>query len=120
MLSWTTSPASSSRPSSTLSSEERASCCWVPASPDPRQIRYWRDSNGPEVDWVIEGDGRLWPVEVKWTDMPRDRDIRHLKRFLATYPQAEQGHLVCRVPRRTQLDARIFAVPWQACDELVL
>ncbi len=88
-------------------------------SPQPCQLRYWRDGNGPEVDWVLELDGCLTPIEVKWTDTPRTRDIRHLKLFLSEYPQAEQAYVVCRVPRRVKLHKNVFAIPWRDCGDLV-
>jgi len=88
-------------------------------SPQLCQIRYWRDNNGPEVDWVIDREGRYTPVEVKWTDTPRDRDIRHLKLFLSEYPQATVGVVVCRVPRKTRLGEHIFAIPWRNCADLL-
>jgi predicted AAA+ superfamily ATPase len=31
------------------------------------RLRFWRDPDGPEVDWVVEGSDRLLPVEVKWS-----------------------------------------------------
>jgi predicted AAA+ superfamily ATPase len=88
--------------------------------PGASRLRCWRDLNGPEVDWVLEREGRYLPVEAKWTDTPRQRDIRHLKLFVNEYPQADQGTLVCRVPRPIQLDHHIQAIPWQAIDQLVL
>ena len=88
-------------------------------SPVACQLRYWRDGNGPEVDWVLEQDGRYTPIEAKWTDTPRTKDIRHLKLFLSEYPQAEQAYVICRVPRKTKLDKNIFAIPWQDCNKLV-
>ena len=83
------------------------------------KIRFWRDPDGPEVDWVIDESGVYTPVEVKWTDHPRPSDIRHLEVFLAEYPSAKVGYLVCHVPRKTKLSQRIVALPWQAIDDLV-
>jgi hypothetical protein len=57
-------------------------------------------------------------VEVKWTDRPTAGDVRHVEIFLSEYPSAEVGYLVCRVPRKTKLGDRVFALPWQALDEL--
>jgi predicted AAA+ superfamily ATPase len=85
----------------------------------PVTIRFWRDPDGPEVDWVIDHEGLYTPVEVKWTDTPRPSDIRHLDVFLAEYPTARVGYLVCRVPRKTKLSDRVVALPWQAVDELI-
>src|SRR3989338_4973890 len=30
------------------------------------KVRFWRDPDGPEVDWVIDNDGCYTPLEVKW------------------------------------------------------
>ncbi|MBI1991707.1 MAG: ATP-binding protein [Candidatus Omnitrophica bacterium] len=83
------------------------------------KIRFWRDPDGPEVDWVIDDDGAYIPVEVKWTDRPQPGDLRALELFLREYASSKQGYLVCRVPRNTQLSPRITAVPWQSTDELI-
>ncbi len=84
------------------------------------QIRFWRDPDGPEVDWVIEEQGHSIPVEVKWTESPSLKDIRHLETFLSEYPSARQGYLVCQVERRTALSDKIVAVPWRNVDALIL
>ena len=82
------------------------------------RLRFWRDAAGPEVDWVIERERRLMPIEVKWTEMPTRKDARHLQTFLAEYPEAEEGFIVCRTPRALQLAPRIRAIPWQDLAEI--
>lgn len=77
------------------------------------RIRFWRDPDGPEVDWVVDRDGRYLPIEVKWSDSPDERDARHLNCFLGEYPEADHGLVVCRTPRRIRLGPRVTAVPWQ-------
>lgn len=86
---------------------------------DNLRLRFWRDPDGPEVDWVLTGEDHLIPVEVKWSEMPTERDARHLRMFLAEYPKASQGIVVCRTPRRFKLGPRITAVPWQEIPEIV-
>ena len=76
-------------------------------------VRFWRDADGPEVDWVVERAGALVPVETKWTETPTARDVRHVEVFLREYPEAARGALVCRTPRRMKLADRITALPWQ-------
>jgi predicted AAA+ superfamily ATPase len=76
------------------------------------RIRFWRDPDGPEVDWVAEREGRYVPIEVKWTDRPQPGDARHLALFLDEYRSASRGLVVCRAPRRMRLDKRVLAVPW--------
>lgn len=83
------------------------------------RIRFWRDADGPEVDWVIEHEDGFTPVEVKWTLTPTAKDIRHLRLFLSEYPRAGSAYVVCRAPRKMKLGDRIYALPWHECDELV-
>lgn len=82
------------------------------------KIRFWRDPDGPEVDWVIDEDGTYTPLEVKWTENPTHGDIRHLEVFLSEYKTAKTGFLVCRVQRKTKLSEKVFALPWQSLDEV--
>jgi len=82
-------------------------------------VRFWRDPDGPEVDWVIERGGTLVPVEIKWTDAPTSRDVRHVEVFLREYREATRGFLVCRTPRRTKLSERVTALPWQEIPALL-
>jgi predicted AAA+ superfamily ATPase len=76
-------------------------------------VLFWRDPDGPEVDWVVDLRGTYVPIEVKWTDTPGKRDIRHLTIFLDEYPEARRAFVVCRCPRRIRLADRIDAIPWQ-------
>jgi predicted AAA+ superfamily ATPase len=77
------------------------------------QVRFWRDPDGPEVDWVLTREDRCLPVEVKWSDAPTPKDVRHLETFLREHRSARSGLVVCRAPRRFQLARDIVALPWQ-------
>jgi len=77
------------------------------------KVRFWRDPDGPEVDWVLDCDGTYLPIEVKYTDSPDAGDARHLHCFLSEYPTFGQGYVVCRVPRKTKISDRVTALPWQ-------
>ncbi|MSR78506.1 MAG: ATP-binding protein [Candidatus Omnitrophica bacterium] len=83
------------------------------------RVHFWRDPDGPEVDWVIDQEGVYTPVEVKWTDRPTPGDIRHLEVFLSEYPSGQSGYLVCQVPRQVKLSDKVVALPWQSLDELI-
>jgi predicted AAA+ superfamily ATPase len=80
-------------------------------APDAR-LRFWRDPDGPEVDWVVEHPGGFLPIEVKLGDRPTERDARHLNVFLEEYG-GRQGLVVCSSPRRLRLTRMVTAVPWQ-------
>lgn len=82
------------------------------------KLRFWRDTNGPEVDWVIEKSGEFLPIEVKWTDKPTTSQAKHLNLFLNEYP-GERGYIVCRIPYRQKLSPQIEAVPWQEIPEII-
>ena len=89
------------------------------AKHEKTKIRFWRDPDGPEVDWVIDEAGAYTPVEVKWTNNPAPSDIRHLEVFLSEYPSSKTGYLVCQIPRKMKLSGKVFALPWQAIQEIV-
>jgi predicted AAA+ superfamily ATPase len=83
------------------------------------KVRFWRDPDGPEVDWVLDCDGVYVPIEVKWTDSPAAGDARHLNCFMAEYPTFGTGYVVCRVPRKIKISDHVMAVPWQTfLDEI--
>jgi len=44
-------------------------------------LYYWRTNNGAEVDFVIEYDKRLYPVEVKSSVQVKSSSIRGIKSF---------------------------------------
>lgn len=85
----------------------------------PMHLRFWRDPDGPEVDWVLVSEDRWLPVEVKWSEAPSARDAAHLATFLAEYPKAKEGFVVCRTPTPFKLAPKITAVPWQDLPTLV-
>lgn len=82
------------------------------------KLRFWRDTNGPEVDWVVEKSGEFLPIEVKWTDKPTISQAKHLNLFLSEYP-SKKGYIVCRIPYRQKFSPQIDAVPWQEIPEIL-
>jgi len=77
------------------------------------KLSTWRTSTGAEVDAVIETPEEVIPVEIKWTDSPQMKDVRHLERFLDLHPDlSRRGYLVCRVDKQRKLSERILAIPW--------
>lgn len=82
------------------------------------RILYWRDPDGPEVDWVIRHSNELIPIEVKWTDSPTLDDTKHLKIFLQEYQEAKNGYVICRTPRKLKLAENMIALPWEEITNL--
>jgi predicted AAA+ superfamily ATPase len=79
--------------------------------PSRMELRFWRDLEGREVDWVIVAD-TLIPIEVKWTDKPSKKDAKHLYQFLDDY-QLNHGYIVCRIDHDRKIDERIRALSWR-------
>lgn len=75
-------------------------------------LHYFRTRDGMEIDFIIEFDDELIPVEVKWTDRPNERDARHMEKFLVEQPSARRGYVVCRCPRPAKLTGQVTAIPW--------
>lgn len=83
------------------------------------KLFYWRDLNGPEVDWVVEINNRWIPVEVKLSSVPQQKHIRHLLTFLKEYgDKASTGYLVYTGERPMKMAENIIALPWSRLYEV--
>jgi predicted AAA+ superfamily ATPase len=76
-------------------------------------LYYWRDHNGPELDWVVEYENRWIPVEVKFVENPQQKHTRHLELFLdENKDRASKGFLVYLGKRPRKISEKITAIPW--------
>jgi predicted AAA+ superfamily ATPase len=76
------------------------------------RLSHFRTKDGAEVDFIVEMDDQLIPIEVKWTDKPSLRELTSLVSFLKNHPKAGKGYVICRCPRPLQLSDSITALPW--------
>ncbi len=77
------------------------------------KLYYWRDHNGPEVDWVVEWNNRWIPIEVKFNSNPQRKHIKHLQTFLNEYNKKSSfGYLIFPGERPMKLEKNIVALPW--------
>ena len=77
------------------------------------KIYYWRDHNGPEIDWVVEHENSWIPVEVKFLDDPLPKHTRHLETFLdENRDKAKKGFVIFLGERPRKLTEKITALPW--------
>lgn len=82
------------------------------AQPRP-EILYWRTTAGDEVDFVIEAQGQLLPIEVKATTKPTLADCKHLRTFQSEYGDQVRGALLLHAGDFTGwLADGILAAPW--------
>ena len=86
---------------------------WRDARTRRAEVLYWRTAAGEEVDFVIEADDRLLPIEIKATTQPRLRDTARLRSFRKEYgEQARAGLLVHTGDAVEWLAPDVLAVPW--------
>jgi predicted AAA+ superfamily ATPase len=77
------------------------------------RLTFWRTAHGCEVDYVLETPDEVIPIEAKATESPSEGDARHVKLFLAAYPErARRGYVVCRCRAPRRLTENIEAIPW--------
>ncbi len=76
-------------------------------------VFYWRTTIGEEVDFVIEAEDQLLPIEVKATTRPRLRDVPHLRTFRTEYGErARAGILLHAGEMLDWIVPDVLAVPW--------
>jgi predicted AAA+ superfamily ATPase len=86
---------------------------WRDARTPRPEILYWRATTGEEVDFVIETQGVLVPIEVKATTHPTVADARHLQTFRGEYGRHARNALLLHGGSRLEwLAPGILAAPW--------
>jgi predicted AAA+ superfamily ATPase len=76
-------------------------------------LYYQRTRDGAEIDFIIEQNNRLVPIEVKWSEHPNLQDARHLLTFLGEHSnQAKHGYIICRCAMPMEIHEKILALPW--------
>ncbi len=82
-------------------------------------VYYWRDHNGPEIDWIVETHNRWIPVEVKWTDRLLPKHWKYLSQFIRENPgKATVGYIIFNGERARQIDRNIIALPWFELNQI--
>lgn len=86
---------------------------WREAAPG-RALYHWRTQSGQEVDFILELDGRLLPVEVKTSTQISISQMRHVVSFLDRHPTALRGLVLSADPRIRMLRENVISAPWWA------
>ena len=86
---------------------------WSASLLDAPQVMYWRTAAGQEVDFVVEWNGRLLPVEVKTTARPRTGDADGLRAFRHEYGDRSLAGLLLHAGDHVSwLADHVLAAPW--------
>lgn len=51
-------------------------------------IKYWRDKNGREIDFILEQDSKLYAYEIKYKHRIKNRDLSNLRYFKGIYKES--------------------------------
>ena len=86
---------------------------WRDARLERAELGYWRTAIGEEVDFVVEADRRLLPIEVKAGARPRLSDAAHLRTFRAEYGSRARAALLLHTGSTLEwLAPDVLAAPW--------
>lgn len=72
---------------------------------------FWRTNNGLEVDFIIQTNDEIIPIEIKYTDRPQPKHIKHLQIFMDEF-KCKRGFLIGTFSRAQKLTDKISAIPW--------
>ena len=86
---------------------------WRDGSPT-RDLYHWRLSSGQEVDFVLEENGQLLPVEVKASEAVGTDQARHVVAFRERHPNTPRGVVLSCDPQIRVIRPGILACPWWA------
>jgi len=77
-------------------------------------IYFYRDSDQKEVDFIIEKNMTLYPIEIKKTANPRSDDYKTFKNLGVFKKPLGTGAVICLYGKTTSLDKNVISVPvWE-------
>ena len=78
------------------------------------KLYYWRTSGGAEVDLVVDYNGRLIPIEVKWSEQVSTRDLKGLESFFNDMgPDVPWGVVLYRGKQTVKVSEKLFLAPFE-------
>lgn len=91
----------------------RAQCAAIPTAP---YFYHWRTSGGAEVDLILDYDGTLYPIEIKFKTQLSGNDQRGIRAFRETYSKRKiaTGLIVYPGTEIRRLSDIVVAIPWTA------
>jgi len=74
-------------------------------------LHYYRDRDAKEIDVILEGDGKLCPLEIKKTAAPDRRTVRGFSVLAKSPLQLGTGAVLCMADRLSAFDRGSLIVP---------
>ncbi len=78
------------------------------------QFYHWRTAHKQEVDLILEHQGHLYPIEIKFKTQVDAHDIEGIEMFLKTYPTSTTGIVIYAGDTCRYIRDNIIAVPWNS------
>lgn len=82
-------------------------------------VYFFRDSNGLEVDLIIEHQGKVVAMEIKSTDNPKKSHLKGLLKLGKLLGEKTESILVCNSKQTWPITDAIKALPWQNLPEFL-
>ena len=77
-------------------------------------IYFYRDTDQKEIDFVIERNMTLYPVEVRKTAMPGEADIKHFAALIKLGKKTGTGAILCLTQSRIPINREVVSIPaWE-------
>jgi len=76
-----------------------------------KQINFWQEKNLNEADFILEENGKIIPIEVKFKDKLKSEDLRGLETFFEFYPKTKEGYLI-NLSKQTKNKKIKFILPY--------
>jgi predicted AAA+ superfamily ATPase len=74
-------------------------------------IYFYRDHDQREIDFIIDRNGMLYPIEIKKTAQPGAGDLRNFKALTGLGKAPGPGALICLYPEYLPLSRDAVSVP---------
>jgi len=74
-------------------------------------IYYYRDTDGKEINLILEYNGTIYPIEIKKTGNPGKNDIKNFSVLLNTGKPIGEGAVVCLYNRISPIDRNNWIIP---------
>jgi predicted AAA+ superfamily ATPase len=81
---------------------------------DEANIFFYRDTDQREIDFVIEKNMTLYPMDVKKTASPSKADMRAFKQLQKLNKKVGDGAVICLYPTPIPIDTNVLSFPvWE-------
>ena len=72
---------------------------------------FYRDKDQNEIDVIIDENGTLYPIEIKKTAMPSERNIKSFDALTKLGQPIGQGALICLIEKPMPVNRNVNAIP---------